>query len=102
MINMSSPSSAPEFLRSTVADAAIQTPGTLRALLARLRRDRLATVALALMALIIVVCIAAPLTSPHDPFATDAVNRLAPPGSPGHLLGTDGEGRDLFSRLIWG
>jgi peptide/nickel transport system permease protein len=102
MINMSSPSSAPEFLRSTVADAAIQTPGTLRALLARLRRDRLATVALALMALIIVVCIAAPLTSPHDPFATDAVNRLSPPGSPGHLLGTDGEGRDLFSRLIWG
>ena len=99
MINTSNPSAAPEFLR---AEALLQTPGTLRALWDRLKRDRVASVAVVLLGLIIVVCILAPFTSPHDPFATDAVNRLEPPGSPGHLLGTDGEGRDLLSRLIWG
>ncbi|HEY0831220.1 MAG TPA: ABC transporter permease [Candidatus Dormibacteraeota bacterium] len=102
MIHTSSPSVAPEFLRASGAEAALQTPGTLRALWDRLKRDRVATVALVLLGLIIVVCILAPFTSPHDPFATDAVNRLEPPGSAGHVLGTDGEGRDLLSRLIWG
>jgi peptide/nickel transport system permease protein len=28
--------------------------------------------------------------------------RLAPIGTPGHLLGLDGQGRDILSRLIWG
>jgi len=102
MISTPSTSAAPEFLRPSGAEAPLQTPGTLRALWDRIKRDRVATVALVLLGLIIVVCILAPFTSPHDPFATDAVNRLEPPGSPGHLLGTDGEGRDLLSRLIWG
>jgi len=93
---------ASELFGAPSAEAPVQTPGTLRALWARFRTDRLATAALALLALIVVVCIAAPLTSPHDPFATDAAIRLQPPFSPGHLLGTDGEGRDLLSRLIWG
>jgi peptide/nickel transport system permease protein len=30
------------------------------------------------------------------------VQRLKPPGSPGHLLGTDELGRDLLTRLIYG
>jgi peptide/nickel transport system permease protein len=101
---ISSPSSpvASEFTGASGAEPAPQTPGTLRAIWARFRTDRLATAALVLLSLIVVICIAAPLTSPHDPLATEAVNRLAPPGSPGHILGTDGEGRDLLSRLIWG
>ncbi len=93
---------ATELLRVPGEDAGISTPGSLRALWARFQHDRLATAALILLGLIVVICIAAPLTSPHDPLATDAINRLEPPGSPGHLLGTDGEGRDLLSRLIWG
>ena len=101
MISSASPA-APEFLRAPGTEAALQQPGTLRALWARFQHDRLATAALAVLALIVVICIAAPLTAPHDPLATEAVNRLASPGSPGHLLGTDGEGRDLLSRLIWG
>ena len=36
------------------------------------------------------------------PTETDLANRLLPPLSPGHLLGTDQLGRDLLSRLIWG
>ncbi|MGD1119157.1 MAG: ABC transporter permease, partial [Dehalococcoidales bacterium] len=32
----------------------------------------------------------------------DMVNRWAPPGTPGHLLGTDTLGRDILSRVIYG
>lgn len=37
-----------------------------------------------------------------DPLTSDIPARLAPPLTPGHPLGTDGLGRDLLSRLIWG
>ena len=43
----------------------------------------------------------APWIAPYLPTAQDANNMLAPPG-PGHLLGTDDLGRDIFSRLIYG
>jgi peptide/nickel transport system permease protein len=44
----------------------------------------------------------APLLAPYDPDAVDAANRLAPVGAPGHWLGTDDLGRDIWSRLLWG
>jgi len=45
---------------------------------------------------------AAPYISPHDPVEANRPNRLQPPLSPGHLLGTDQAGRDLLSRVIYG
>src|SRR5436309_393193 len=48
------------------------------------------------------VAAAAPLVSPWDPLKSVEVDRLSPPGTPGHLLGTDEQGRDILSRLIWG
>jgi peptide/nickel transport system permease protein len=45
---------------------------------------------------------AAPYLHIADPDTVDTPNRLRPPLSPGHLLGTDEFGRDLLSRLIWG
>ena len=71
-------------------------------LISKFRRDRVAMGALVLLALMIAVCIAAPLTAPYSPYATDPAHVLESPFSPGHLLGTDGEGRDILSRLIWG
>ncbi len=50
----------------------------------------------------IVLAIAAPLISPHDPYAAINSQRNAPPGAGGYLLGADSEGRDVLSRLIWG
>lgn len=46
-----------------------------------------------------VVCLPFVLPSATD---TDPVNRLLPPGSPGHLMGTDSYGRDVFARLVAG
>lgn len=44
----------------------------------------------------------APILAPADPNATSLANRLAPPGTPGFLLGSDELGRDLASRLMYG
>ncbi|MFD4536075.1 ABC transporter permease [Kitasatospora sp. NPDC058397] len=59
------------------------------------------TVPAALAALLVLLALAAPLVAPYDPAAGRLADRLLDPGSPGHLLGTDGQGRDLLSRLIW-
>jgi peptide/nickel transport system permease protein len=44
----------------------------------------------------------APYLPLHDPDAVETANRLRPPLSPGHVLGTDEFGRDLRARLVWG
>ncbi len=55
---------------------------------------------------LIVVALAAPLLAPHDPLQQDLLDSLLPPawsgGDPRYLLGTDGLGRDILSRLIFG
>lgn len=60
-------------------------------------------VAGAIIILVFALCaIAAPLLSPHDPVAQVIADRLSPPFSSGHLLGTDELGRDVLSRIIHG
>jgi peptide/nickel transport system permease protein len=65
-------------------------------------RDRQAVVGLVIIAIAGGAALAAPLISPWDPLASAGVERLAPIGTSGHLLGTDEQGRDILSRLIWG
>ena len=43
-----------------------------------------------------------PWLAPYAPEQTDFANTFAPPGTPGHLLGTDDLGRDVLSRIILG
>jgi len=50
---------------------------------------------------IILVALLAPRLVSHDPNAQDLNVRLQPPSST-HWLGTDGLGRDVFSRLVFG
>src|SRR5262245_14097053 len=54
------------------------------------------------MTLIVLAALAAPLLPLPDPDTVDTPNRLRPPMTAGHLLGTDEFGRDLLSRLVWG
>ena len=65
-------------------------------------RDRLAVGAAVLIALVCAVSVLAPVVSPDDPTVGDNSLRLAPVGTPGHVLGLDGQGRDILSRLVWG
>lgn len=58
--------------------------------------------ALAVLIIFVLVGVFAPWFSPQDPNAQNLAARLLPPLSEGHLLGTDGLGRDVLSRLIHG
>ncbi len=55
-----------------------------------------------MLVLVILVAIAAPLLTPYNPIAQDLNSAFLPPGSPGHLLGTDNFGRDELARIIYG
>jgi peptide/nickel transport system permease protein len=68
----------------------------------RLRRNPLAVVSFTALAVALVVAVLAPWLAPYAPEQTDFVNTFAPPGTAGHLLGTDDLGRDVLSRIILG
>jgi peptide/nickel transport system permease protein len=67
----------------------------------RLTRNKLAFVTTALLAAIIVACLAAPLLTGQNPNAQNLLAQLAPPSAQ-HLLGMDELGRDEFARLLYG
>ena len=75
---------------------------TRRSAWALLLHNRLAAFGLLLLAITLLTALLAPLLPLPDPDATDLLQRLAPPLTPGHLLGTDALGRDMLSRLLWG
>lgn len=55
----------------------------------------------ALIILVALVALGAPIIAPYDPVAIDIPNRLQGP-SLAHFFGTDETGRDVFSRVIYG
>jgi peptide/nickel transport system permease protein len=56
---------------------------------------------LVLLALVIGAGIAAPLLTPYDPIAQRLDEAFRAPLSPGHPLGTDNFGRDIWSRIVY-
>jgi len=74
------------------------------------RDHPLAAVAAVVLAVIAVAALAAPLLAPQDPFdlaSFDLLDAELPPvwvrgGDPRFLLGTDSQGRDLFSAILCG
>ncbi|MGE0597965.1 MAG: ABC transporter permease [Dehalococcoidia bacterium] len=67
----------------------------------RLVTDPVTAVAIGILLFLIFVAIAAPLLAPHDPSDIDPYHTLAHPSSE-HWLGSDENGRDSLSRLIYG
>ncbi len=65
-------------------------------------RDRMAVLGLAVLVLAVLAALLAPLLTPYDPTIGDQNAILVPPFSPGHLLGTDDQGRDLLARILFG
>ena len=74
------------------------------------RENWVATLALAVVVLIVAAALAAPLITPQDPYDLANLNlrdARRPPGFVGsggyvHWLGTDAQGRDLFSAILYG
>ncbi|MFF2651168.1 ABC transporter permease [Streptomyces sp. NPDC058045] len=68
---------------------------------ARFVANKLAVVGLAIVFVLVLVALLAPVLAPFDPLKQNLTQTLQAPGN-GHILGTDALGRDQFSRLIYG
>jgi peptide/nickel transport system permease protein len=80
--------------------------------LGNLLRNRSAQIGLAMLGILVLVAILAPLIAPFDPVGwTDPDNHVrsgpcvhlfgCPAAQPEHLFGLDSNGRDLFSRILY-
>jgi ABC-type dipeptide/oligopeptide/nickel transport system permease subunit len=75
------------------------TEGVLRR---RIRSDRFFQLGLLLVTLVVIAAVMAPWLAPHDPLSGDLrAAYLVKPGSR-FLLGTDTQGRDVLSRVLYG
>jgi peptide/nickel transport system permease protein len=68
----------------------------------RLTADPVGLAAMLVLAGLVLCAVAAPLIAPYGPFAGAITDRLLAIGTPTHLLGTDQEGRDILSRILYG
>ena len=68
----------------------------------RLLHSRTAVAGLGITAILVVAGLLAPFVVGEAYKAVDQEAIRLPPGSPGHLLGTDDQGRDVFARLARG
>ncbi len=67
----------------------------------RFLANPLGIAALSVLVLIVLAAICAPLLTSYDPNTVSVLHILQGPGA-GHLLGTDGAGRDVWARLLYG
>ena len=67
----------------------------------RLARDPRAVGGVAVVVLLVLGAIAAPLVAHHDPLQVNLLQQLRGP-SADHWLGTDVQGRDVWARLVYG
>jgi peptide/nickel transport system permease protein len=70
--------------------------------LKRILKNKMAIFGLVILLILVLGSVFAPLVAPYSPNAMKMKEALRPPGTPGHLLGTDELGRDLLTRLIYG
>jgi len=85
------------------ADApAAPTPSYWKSVRQRLAHDPVTIVVSLVLLTIVFISLGAPLVTHYDPYAGSVLARLKPIGTPGHWLGTDETGRDLWTRLCYG
>jgi peptide/nickel transport system permease protein len=90
--------------------AAIAARSPLQLFWRRLRQDRVALLALAFIAVLVIFAIAAPLivklfgAPPPNQQSSQALDQFGTPTGPSgaHLFGVDQLGRDVFSRVVYG
>ena len=67
----------------------------------RLLQDKVAVAGMVIMILLILISLLAPLLTPYDPYAM-ALGETKQGPSFAHPFGTDGMGRDILSRILYG
>jgi len=83
------------------APARLRPPTGRSALLRAFNANKASWIGLAIVVLVVLAAVFAPLLAPHDPLEQNIIDRLKPP-TVDHPLGTDYFGRDTFSRLLYG
>lgn len=90
----------------TEAQTAATDPHPIGGLLARLWRsavrNKSIVIGLLIVLVVLLMAILAPVLAPYGPTKIAPLDRLEDIGAPGHLLGTDQQGRDVLSRLMYG
>lgn len=67
----------------------------------RFLQNRAGVITLIVLAVMVIACVLAPLLAPNNPSAQNFSAILAPPLTPGYILGADDLGRDVLSRLLY-
>jgi peptide/nickel transport system permease protein len=75
---------------------------SLKRLYQTLKLNKLAAAGLVVVLGMFAVSAFAPWIASYGPNDVDVTMNLKPPGTDGHILGTDRLGRDVFSRMVWG
>ncbi len=65
------------------------------------RKNKMAVASAVFLVLLVLAAICAPILTPYDAITGDPMQRLQAP-SAAHLLGTDENGRDVLTRLLYG
>ncbi len=97
-------------MSAAAAPAAVEGEGIGRQILDGLRRSRTAAICLAVCAVLVLLAVLAPWISPQDPYdlaQLDLFDARLPPLSRNaagaiYWLGTDGQGRDMLSAMLYG
>jgi peptide/nickel transport system permease protein len=91
---------------AAIADTAVtvvaRSPGYWSGVAARFLRDPLAVAAALVILIIVLLAIFAPYVAPGDPYHSSSLSRLRAIGTHNFPLGTDEQGRDMLTRLIYG
>lgn len=90
-----------EIVLVEVVDSAIPVGGFWGEAWGRLKHNRAAMISLVAVVLFVLLAILAPLIAPYS-FADGNLLHVTEGPSAAHLLGTDDEGRDILSRLLYG
>jgi len=100
-------------MTDAVADSSLRTPGGRPAATVqvrsywgsvwqRLRYDYVTLFCLAVIIAIALSAVFAPWLSPMDPYKSSMAHRLRPIGYHNYLLGSDEQGRDILTRMLYG
>jgi len=67
-----------------------------------LKQNKIVMISGVIVLIFILIGLLGPIITPYSYADQDLANAFAPPLSPGHILGTDNLGRDLFTRIVYG
>lgn len=95
------PAAQPTIGAKLFQDDATKTEQTINRFRRRFLRHKLGLVGLAVLLVLGLMALFAPLIALHDPIEPD-LRALNQPPSAGHILGTDSVGRDNWARLVYG